>query len=87
MLISRILNICNNDSNTLLLVSKMLSCCDSNDITNLFDQLEQYNIVGNKLYIVWKNECNNDYNVFLNLDFSQFNDVYFMNNQMATLAI
>jgi len=87
MLISRILNICNNDSNTILLISKMLSCCDFYEVEHLFDQIEQYNIIGKRLYIVWKNECNNDYHKFINLDYSQFNDIYFMNNEMATLAI
>jgi hypothetical protein len=87
MLITRIFNICNNDSSTMLLVSKLLSKWAEEDVCNLFTQLENNDIIGHKLFIIWYNECNENYNLLLSLDYSKFNDYYFINKQLEKLTI
>ena len=86
MLITRIFNICNNDSKTISLVSKLVSQFSEEDMCNLFTQLENNNIIGNKLYTIWCNECNN-YNSLLSLDYSKFNDNYFINKELEKLTL
>lgn len=87
MLISRIFNICNNSSNTISIISMLMSRYSNNDINNLFNQLEENNIIGDKLYNVWINECNSDYNKLITMDYSKFDDKYFMNNEFQKLTL
>ena len=87
MLITKIFYICNNNSDTTLLVSYLLSNFTKDNINYLFMQLEKYNIIGNKLHIIWQTECNKQYELLFTLDYSKFNDNYFMKKELLSLSL
>jgi hypothetical protein len=87
MLISRLFNICNNDSSTIKLITYLLGHFNKDNINYLFTQLEENNIKGFDLYNIWTNECNNDYNMLFTLDYSKFNNKYFINNRLFNLKL
>jgi hypothetical protein len=78
---------CNNDSSTITLISYLLSHFNKDDINYLFTQLEENNIKGGELYTIWANECNNDYNILFTLDYSLFDDKYFMKKKLFNLRL
>lgn len=87
MFISRLCKICNNNPNTISLITTLLSSWTRDEISTLFTQLENNQIIGDKLYIIFKNECNNDYNNLFTLDYSKFDNEYFMNQDLSKLSV
>ena len=87
MFISRLCKLCNNDSNTISLITTLLSRWSKDEIGNLFTQMENNNIYGNKLHTIFVNECNGDHMILFTLDYSKFDDTYFMDKELNGLSL
>jgi hypothetical protein len=72
--------ICDGVPGTTQLISKILELGYSEEQLNIFfDNIIKNKIVGSRLYFVWKNNCNRNYDDLLIHNFDQYDDIYFYN--------
>ena len=56
---------------------ELLENIDSKNLDDFFVKILNKEIVGSRLWYIYKNECNNNINELIDKDLTQFNDAYF----------